>query len=244
MKGQQIQSSPRIITQFLIARTAFDVNGKERPIIPGSSVKGAIRTAVLNLRRHVVRGRTYGLNANKELERNILQGSFSTDPFSLLKVSDFVPVGEPKMKIVYAVNVKKMSGRQARGPYQILEVVMEGEFSGSITLLKAEKDRKVTSPLTFDEIAKALQAFYSNELKREERQIQTAGFKVSIPASANIRIGRHSGAECVTIEGFRSIRIIGGNPSHQAHATTLWLASEERRRPLGCLPFGWCELMM
>lgn len=244
MRRQQTPSSQRIITQFLVARTAFDVNGNERPIIPGSSVKGAIRTAVLNLRRRVVRGRTYRLTENKELERNILQGSFSTDPFSLLKVSDFVPVGEPKMKIVYAVNVKKQSGRQARGPYQILEVVMEGEFSGSITLLKPEKDRGVRSPLTFDEIANALQVFYSNELRREGREIQTAGFRVSIPASANIRIGRHSGAECVTIGGFRRIRIMGGNPPQRNHATTLWVASEERRRLLGCLPFGWCEFRM
>ncbi|MEM3466444.1 MAG: type III-A CRISPR-associated RAMP protein Csm5 [Candidatus Jordarchaeales archaeon] len=244
MRRQQTPLSQKIITQFLIARTAFDVNGKGRPIIPGSSVKGAIRTAVLNLRRHIVRGRTYGPKENKELERDILQGSFSTDPLSLLKVSDFVPVGEPKMKIVYAVNVKKTSGRQARGPYQILEVVMEGEFSGSITLLKAEKDREVRSPLTFDEIAEALQAFYSNELKREESEIQAAGFKVSLPRSANIRIGRHSGAECVTIEGFRRIKIMGGNPPQQPHATTLWVASEERRKPLGCLPFGWCELNM
>ncbi|MGC8719273.1 MAG: type III-A CRISPR-associated RAMP protein Csm5 [Thermodesulforhabdaceae bacterium] len=243
---QPQQGSNRIITQFIVYRTAFDVNGKEHPIIPGSSVKGSIRTAVLNMRKDVVKGKRYLKNENKKLEADILHGSFSTDPFSLVKVSDFVPLGEPKVKIVYGVNVKKGSDRQSRGPYQILEVVLEGEFSGTISLLEPEKDRGIEAPLSLDEIKRALQEFYGKELEREKGELSQIGFNINLPSSSPIRIGRHSGAECVTIEGFRKIKIMRGSPPERDHATTIWVASEERRsnKLTGCLPFGWCEFQM
>jgi len=47
-----------------------------------------------------------------------------------------------------------------------------------------------------------------------------------------VRIGRHSGAEAVTIEGKRNIKIMQGkekSPLWRNHSTTFWLASEEPR---------------
>ncbi len=40
------------------------------------------------------------------------------------KVSDFLPVGEVKTKVLYGINRKK-DGGSGRGPYQIFEVVLE-----------------------------------------------------------------------------------------------------------------------
>lgn len=54
-----------------------------------------------------------------------------------------------------------------------------------------------------------------------------------------IRIGRHSGAESVTIDGVRHIKIMRGNPEYQPQTKTLWLAANDPRQRTGLLPFGW-----
>jgi len=244
--GGPSRSDYRVVTEFTISRTAFNALGGEFPVIPGSSIKGAIRTAVLNMWRHNAQGGRYRDNENRKLESDILKGKFHSDPFSLVKVSDFHPVGVPEMKVVYGVNVKKSSGRRGRGPYQILEAILKGEFRGTISIMRPENKREVRQPLSFEAIEKALRAFYGRELKREEQEFKSSGININ-GVSLNglpIRIGRHSGAECVTIEGFRRIKIMGTHNRWLDHTTTIWVASEDRRRPIGAAPFGWCEFHM
>jgi len=254
-QNRPFNNSSRIISQFQIYRTFFDPNS-ELPIIPGSSVKGAIRTAVLNARKNEVANKTprnYQENQEKgrynakRLESEILRyKEFQNDPFSLVKVSDFRPVGQPKVKVTYAINVKKSSGKPGRGPYQIVEALLEGEFEGTITILKYQKssERRIDSPLSFEEIKGALKGFYGKELEREKKEMEKTGisYKAIQQPTIPIRIGRHSGAECVTIEGFRVIRIMGSN-TPGATATTLWLASEDHSKPQNAMPFGWCSVI-
>ncbi len=62
-----------------------------------------------------------------------------------------------------------------------------------------------------------------------------------------VRLGRHSGAEAVTIEGNRNIKIMQGQgrPSkNMPSSTTLWFASESARPTSGngLTPFGWAVL--
>ncbi|UJP06366.1 MAG: RAMP superfamily CRISPR-associated protein [Nitrosomonas sp.] len=54
-----------------------------------------------------------------------------------------------------------------------------------------------------------------------------------------LRVGRHSGAEAVTIEGVRHIKIMKGNPEYQSQTKTLWLAANDPKQRTGLLPFGW-----
>jgi CRISPR-associated protein Csm5 len=183
----------------------------------------------------------------KKLESDILKyKKFQEDPFSLVRVSDFRPVGQPKVKVTYAINVKKSSGKPGRGPYQIVEALLEGEFEGTITILKYQKssERRIDSPLSFEEIKGALKGFYGKELEREKKEMEKTGisYKAIQQPTIPIRIGRHSGAECVTIEGFRVIRIMGSN-TPGATPTTLWLASEDRSKPQNAMPFGWCSVI-
>ena len=67
-----------------IERTSASHN--QKPYLPGSSLKGAIRTAILN---HLAQS---NFNANGREDR-LLGGSFETDPLRLLKISDAM-VGE------------------------------------------------------------------------------------------------------------------------------------------------------
>jgi len=62
-----------------------------------------------------------------------------------------------------------------------------------------------------------------------------------------LRVGRHSGAESVTLNGVRRIKILQGEDpatrrrqsSEEPEAKTLWLAGNDPQATTGLLPFGW-----
>lgn len=248
--NKTLKLSPNVVQQqlnkFQVGRTAFQ-RVDAVPYIPGSAIKGALRTAVLNLRNA---GKTHPKYRNgKQLNEELSGGTFATDPFRLIKVGDFRPVKEVKQKIVYGVNRKKrLSEKEARGPYQILEVIEPGaEFVGTITVQQAHSMAGIRKPVQFDEIEKALSGFYPRELRKETMSLKTIGCDVPIleelpPEMMLIRIGRHSGAECVTVEGHRNIKIMQGpGVKYKDHATTLWLAagSDNPSGNKSLQPFGW-----
>ena len=244
------------LNQFQIARTAFKSHDK-RPYIPGTAVKGAIRTAYLNAmtsQQNIPSPK--GLNASRGLQAKLMDyepGKMETDPFRLVKVSDFMPVGKIRTRIVYAINKKKkVSDREARGPYQILEVIEPGaNFVGEISVEKPQSSRYIRNPATLDGVLKSLNPFFLKENERECRELGNVSINgLSVPPPSDgyvLRIGRHSGAESITVNGHRSIRImLGGKkkPIFQDKSTTLWLASEtdKSKTGRGLRPFGWTVL--
>jgi len=187
-----------------------------------------------------------------ELEKSLLGGAFDTDPFRLVKVSDFIAVGEIRRRIVYAVNKKKKpTDKDSRGIPQILEVIEPGgRFLGTVTIIEPNEKAGVRYPLTIDELHQALVGFYGSEMRREDQELE----KINIPAprlehktenEVPLRVGRHCGAESLTIEGRREIRIMlggGKKDKKENHATTLWLAAGSRNPTAGMQPFGWIGL--
>ncbi len=234
------------LNKFEINRTAFNPM-YDLPVIPGSSLKGAIRTAVLNWRNKGASEPKYG--NSKALEKNLLGGDFAGDPFSRIKVSDFMPIGVPARYIGYAVNAKKKpNDREASAMAQMQEMVKPGSsFLGSITILPPHGNIK--KPISKAEMMEALKYFYGQEQEREEGELKNIGVQFSplCPSAANcfpLRLGRHSGAECVTVRGHRNIRIMqgkGNTPKFEDHATTIWLASPSRRpnNMDNLQPMGW-----
>jgi hypothetical protein len=62
-----------------------------------------------------------------------------------------------------------------------------------------------------------------------------------------LRLGRHSGAEAMTLNGVRSIKIMQGqgNPSKsEKESKTVWLAAPDKDARTGLLPFGWVLVEM
>ena len=244
----------RELNQFTIWRTAF-LTEDQRPYIPGSAIKGSLRTAYLNALAKEKKLTPFKARDAKRLEKILLEGGqFSTDPFRCIKVSDFRPVGRIKTKIVYAVNEKKAVSRfRARGPFQILEVIEPGNvFEGYITVEQPHPKAGIKNPISMETLLNSLKYFYEKERKREENQLSQIGVQ-SVSHSPNgsgvlIRLGRHSGAESVTIKGHRSIKIMGKpgeKPKWAKEATTLWLASHSARPTDkgGLQPFGWAALI-
>ena len=274
-----------VINQFEIGRTAYNPHDNI-PYIPGSSLKGALRTAYLSKiandkgvkRWWEISGKMsrddlqnpvkIDKNIRKkrlsiELEEKLLNGRFQTDPFRLVRISDLKAVNGIRTKIVYAVNKKKKQSRfEAKGPPQILETIQEGEiFEGVINIERPERGSNISRPVTKEIILRSLDYFYRSICKDEDEKVLknidasstvsdtvSSRFRDTIGVSAfPVRLGRHSGAESVTIEDNRYIKIMqgrGAQPKFEDRATTIWLVSDspnpDSNRDL--LPFGWAIL--
>lgn len=248
---QMVGAAPRhlkeALNQFAILRTSFR-SRDQRPYIPGSAVKGALRTAYLNA--VAAKNPSAGLGKAKEMEKRLLGGSFDQDPFRLVKVSDFAPAGKIGIKINYVINMKKnLPGAQGRGPYQILETILPGAcFVGRIEVGEPPRRDAIKHPISFEALLAGCQHFYTAEKQREDRELEEIQIKPTV-WSANggrlLRLGRHSGAECMTLQPFRQIKIKQkkGGTKILDHATTLWLASEHRQpKNMSLLPMGWTLL--
>ena len=241
------------LNRFTIERTSY-LPGDHRPYIPGSAIKGAVRTAYLNAMAKKKKVPTpRGRDAAKNLEKTLLDGgTFETDPFRLVKISDFRPVGQVKTRVVYAVNEKKMPSKfEARGPYQILEVIQPGAlFEGEITVDMPQTKKSVSSPISIQDLLESVARFFKIEKKREDddlKRINIPGVQISDKEDTFLlRLGRHSGAESMTIEGHRNIKVMlgKGEKTFKTYATTFWLASESQKPKIkeNLHPFGWAEL--
>ncbi len=241
------------LNNFIIQRTAF-LPTSNRPYIPGSALKGSLRTAYLNFLCTDKKDEQLKNRNGKELEKFLMGGTFSTDPFRFVKVSDFLPVGDAKTKIVYAVNEKKrISEFVPRGPHQILEVIEPGAvFRGTITIDKTDPALGVKNVVETKVLLESLKVFFGEELERESQELARIKREHSVKPLKNedvpMRIGRHSGAESVTIARVRSILIRGvkGQTHNAKGATTFWLAADARtaKQSKSLSPFGWVSLHM
>lgn len=188
------------------------------------------------------------------LESELLGGTFAEDPFRMVKVSDFLPVGTPETHICFAVNKKKRSSKyEAQGPNQILEVIQPGAiFEGVITIHSPESTAKLQQkravPVSEEFLRQAL-AFFAGELTNQESLLQGIGLSSNVRSKLNahlpVRLGRHSGAEALTIEGARSIKIMGKRgeqAKYLPNSSTLWFAAETPKADSGLQPFGWVAL--
>jgi len=236
------------LNKFVISRTAYNPHNNI-PYITGSSLKGSIRTAYLTSQ-----AKAKGIKGRKEnakgLEVELLGGSFDKDPLRMVKVSDFLPVGEVTTKVVYAINQKK-TGEAGRGAYHILEVVKEWNvFEGMINIGRPEQNSEIKKPIVEKELLESINEFFTDRIKEYpviERIIKDKYGDRLKNIVFLLRLGRHSGAEAVTIEENRWVKISPpGKPFKFSDkgATTLWLASETNKPTSnnGLSHFGWAVL--
>ena len=281
---QHEQGGGRVQNKLEIQRTAYNPP-TGRPIVPGSGVKGAIRTALLDqlnggepLPAHLRGDR----RANQRLQEDLFRyqmRELERDPLRLVRLAD-APLADGQAlatEVRFAVNRKKhpvmrndvllQSRAEQQNLYQLLECLpgmQPRAFRGALTI---QGDQGVASrkwpELRFrlPEIAAACNAFYRRALERELETLRQRGYldaawdqrlttlldgpigeALAQQRAFLLRVGRHSGAESVTLEGLRSIRIMKGRgeqPEYLDAAKTVWLASDERQAHRGLLPFGW-----
>lgn len=292
---QREDGNKSVINHLELARTAYNPYS-QFPLLPGSSLKGAMRTALLEALRHEKRKQyplqrpgdmKEGSRTAKAMEVDLLGGSFETDPLRLLKVSDAAflpdntytaknPAGESiqrktePRRICFQVNRKKHPNQFASQASinTLIECVPAGQpksFAASLDFEhKAGLDRRLTPALQLDfqTLAKTCNQFYLERfeaeaeilqanryvsetwMKNARTRLQPAGIwgkLIEQDRGFLLRVGRHSGAESVTIDAPRSIKIMKGkkNFEYRQEATTLWLASDDKDAQQNMQPFGW-----
>lgn len=267
----------RVANQLEIERTAHHPH-TGIAYIPGSSIKGAIRTAWLD-QLNQGQGKAPDERSAQDLEKRLLdsRSGFHADPFRLLHVAD-TSASEIESKVVFATNHKKRlvhdkEGRvvEAKGPATRRETIVGGQhraLNGEIrfNVLPGIGAGSRAPDLAhripdFSALAKACNRYYLRRMSAlieilDSRRLAAPQWLSDLRALLSylqphfdsgrlmlLRVGRHSGAESVTLDGVRSIRIMKGRgqqPDWSSEgAKTVWLAAERDDERSGMLPFGW-----
>ena len=184
-------SGNQVFNQLFIERTMH--TGRESlPYIPGSSFKGAIRTAMLdhlNLERQPLRDDTVQKGTPKLEARLFGHGDepnkFERSPLRLLKIADLMPATdcEPARRVMFGVNRKKRQvikeGKelQPKGIAARKECILHGQYRAFVAdavlpSLDPHSDIKTTPtpelrPTDFKAIAKQSNAYNQTRLRRE-----------------------------------------------------------------------------
>ncbi len=261
--------------------------------IPGSSVKGALKTAFFS---YEAEGKPFGevaeevMKFDKRLQKRVLKdykfksdyfGKFETDPFSKLKVSDFI-TDDPKLKVKWAVNKKRKEKDYASDNTEArFEFIGEGAaFVGEINLMdlidenllhkinqKRDRRHQLHQPAKVymqEDIREIANNFYLPKWEKEFSWAQERKGVVSDSYLQNgakyiekakskkgflLRVGRHSGAESMSIDNHRKIYIpqMKNKQPHEMFVDapfTYWLASEVKEVK-GTTFIGWvyCEFI-
>jgi CRISPR-associated protein Csm5 len=282
--AQREENGREVINQLAIARTYADAS-TGRPILPGSSLKGAIRTALLDVENN---GRALPADIaskpphqrSRALQEKLFHyRQFDLDPMRLVQVGDardLSPTDTYATEVRYAVNRKRQpvvkDGReipaQAENLRQVLECVPPLRPQAFIGQLGLQDMGGLSSPRlpdaslrwSFADIAAACNRFYQPILEREVLELKGRGYLAAPwvktlqqlltdrqPALETnqaflLRVGRHSGAESLTLNGVRSIKIMGARgerPQFLEAAKTVWLAAGDIQQRTEMLPFGW-----
>ncbi len=246
------------INKLNVSRCVFNSNTLTS-YIPGSSIKGAIRTAYLSTlarREHV--------KCRKNLdEKEILGGAFDKDPFRLLKVEDCI-ASQKDLTQVFCLVMKKRekhkNSNNARGVPQYLEAVVPfnyGIFDGSLRLQDGDETLKA---LSLEKIIAAVNKFNISMFEEQKKQLQQLSFvhqrwlnkaeklinKMDKSNNMLIRLGKLCTAESKTVNGANGEElreILIRNPKTRKstinkHGTTFWLAGDHKSND-NLLPMGW-----
>lgn len=186
----------QVFNQFTIERHVHSCN---TPYIPGSGLKGALRTALMDRlnKQRAVSDPNEKRNSHKLAER-LLGGDFSTSPLRLLKVTDCLPTGVIARQVLYAVNRYKQrkydrkTGQEKapRGVVARKESILAGQYralAGTITIHdlgdkgsqgSASGKRIVPNPSLrpqLDRIAKDCNEYHWPRLLKELSDMDQAG---------------------------------------------------------------------
>lgn len=270
--GHPTQQTNResIYNQLRMMRTAYR-QIDFAPYLPGSSIKGSIRTAWLDRLNNGRSLEQLGIASkdkkqqNRELQQKLLgysAGKFENDPLRHLRVSDAhhedasnaVPT-----RILYAISKKKKPtaniGTELPTYLETIPGLIDHAFTCEIVL--TDTDRAIA----WQQLCEACNAFYWPQLEMElehshlgrmlnekwrgiVRSMLADEFQVMREKHQGflLRVGKHSGAEAVTLNGVRRIEIKGprGTPAtYRSQTTEKRLASATKAAASGLLPFGW-----
>lgn len=241
-----------------IFRSIYTATGDDDSLyIPGSSVKGAVHTALID---RVNNGRDGGYREGFNFDKNLLGGNFGHSPMHLLKLTDFMPErGIPRHAAV-AKRFKKGVDEEGTLPcgFEVIDAGTYRAFKSRWTLTPDPTNAVHNAYKTFGEIAADLNRKSRPVLDKEIGELNRipggrawAQSVKSLLASlstelrsgrmALVRIGKNQGAESVVLSGgIAQIQIKRGpdRKKNKPTASSQFFLKERN----AVLPFGWCIL--
>ncbi|MBI5367635.1 MAG: hypothetical protein HZA54_11405 [Planctomycetes bacterium] len=237
------------------------------PMIPGSSVKGALRTAWLN-RLLETRGLRIDGLARKSVEVELL-GDPRTDPFRALGLSDVASSATASL-VTRVINVRRGGIEQTRGVearpgfrmfFEFLQPQPEGEAEACVGALgfstRAPLGRQLrpgAAPASVEELLAAARSDAARELERELGffgELNAAGrFAKRLrqeldglgPRGTLLKLGRFGGVYSKTLEGVRSPVTRRGRSGALPWGTTRFLVRAAGAGADDWTSCGWCRL--
>ena len=225
-----------------------------RPYIPGTEIKGAIRTALmsaknktiqLNRQRFIYHNYRKNRNEAKKEAGSVAEQklykyqSVDADPFKALKISDAMLAAEPFCSEI-AFSERKLPERVIKN---YVEIIPEGtSFVFDLSVWEDWVWEGCNFDETIETIRDACNKFYIDLLEEENSRkwdgnmdrgiLEPLREKAKVSGCFILNLGKHGGAEGKTIDG---LRIIENRQTHQLndHAETFCKAN-------GVKPFGWC----
>ena len=256
---------------FPIARTAYRPFDNA-PYLPGSSLKGSIRTAWLNqcnggkpLLGDEQRDKKGGARRMQQRLLKYSANKFEDDPFRHVLLTDAQHEEDgtpPPTRVLYAISKKKRQPREGERGSPELKVFLEtlpdalpAAFFGELGL---------NGKIEWNALCDACNGFYKSQLEAELNHPVLGGlidvdWKTLIKGCLDgelrelmaahqgflLRVGRHSGAESVTLDGVRDIKILGPRDdgrqtsTQRPNTTEMRFASPTKASNGNLLPFGW-----
>lgn len=233
-----------VFNDFGIAKTYTSPN-TNKPIIPGSSLKGSISTAYQEALYKQMGD--YG-----EVEQLMLKPT----PENLFKNFLIADANATKQGtfVGYTINIKR--NKEPRSSDESLRPKLQAISATS----EFETTINCKDPLNFEAITKSCNDHYlplfrsqfdfrTDEFTRkalDENFIQKYEKWNPEQNQFLLKVGKHSGARAVTVDGVRNIKIMTGKgrpPRYETEETTVWLRGGGRSDRL--IPFGWllCEVV-
>ena len=234
----QIEKDAKEIINKLVVKKTFISPNLNKAIIPGSSLKGAIATAFWEMK--VIDDEQQYNDVKK-----IMSATNKKNPFFNLLISDSKII-KSSIFIGIAKNIKR-NKIPKDGLSVVHEVIStESEFEVSLIIknnaIKIEDIKNACNdhylPIFESQFNEETDKFTKKELENEFiKKYEKLSLK---PGEFLIRVGKHSGARAVTVDGERKISIMQGKdkkPKEAEEETTIWLINKQ--------PFGWllCEIL-
>jgi hypothetical protein len=254
LKSQQTSN------QLLIS-PQMSSNGRT-PIIPGSSLKGALRTAVIDwLDRELRLGLKQDPRGYEEKLKSSL-GHITDNAFKQLKIGD-VEGWSDSTELVEAREVRRKEGKEStpKNKCEVLPGYLQGESAASAlfgklsigALIPAQSDR-LTLPggksWSWDELAVLVNSYLLPRLDAEISKFYCQphfakmrpvveklrqALVEAAPGQMFLRVGHYSQVEFVTVRDNQPLTRKGKDGTFLPHGTTRTLAN-------GLFPFGWVRL--
>ena len=221
------------------------------PLMPSSSIKGAIRTAVISkLASNSVLPKPKDFREENEFESTVLgYKDGKDDPFRGIKIRDKI-LGNDSTIIREIRNVSKKDGRLQSNNMQIICEVSHSSLTGKTVEFETEvsfddalfSTRFLSKTLTRELIIESCTDFYRDKMEKEHEKFyknseveKYSKQLLSTTLDNNsflVRVGRFSGVESVTLDNYR-------NPKPPGNKTT-WGTS--RNLAESRYPMGWIKV--